>query len=358
MATAPTQMSREMAMELLTNAGTYLPDALAAFANMDDSVFNLVALPAAQMLMKKTRKPAAKAMSEEEKAQKIKDMKMAWLKECCAGDVTQHTLIEEMGIAPPAPNIVFYTKEEKTAMSSKERRDATKYFLNTTKLINQEETNMDEYMKYVADYEMLVCQIQKASYKSFKDVYGKKKFSIGNIKINAAGNIVKAGGKSEVSENELAGEVIIDGKKYDLQKNTEEAEKGHPLNVPEGVFRLKKCGADSKQVAILPYTTPYHPTSNCGCSAPVMIKDITDFMVKINDSGSYTKIGMEDAVKCAPCFRRCNADTTKGADGLCARHYKVADKEYSARMIKVADISGFSLGDRWRQENTEWYDNY
>lgn len=358
MATAPTQMSREVAMELLTASGTFVAAALTAFAAMDDATFEVCAMPAAALLMKKTRKPAAKQMSEEEKAERLLKMKMDWLEEISTSPMSVWKLVDKMGLAPTEPTIVYHTADEVSKMGVKEKNKKIKHFANNSKLINDDETDIEVYTAYSAEYNKIMRKVQRGAYNFMWNTYEKKKFSVGNVKINAAGNMVKAGGKSEVGENELDGKITIDGKSYDLQKNTDEAEKGFALKVPDGMKRLKKCGAESTQVAILPFTTPYHPTNNCGCSAPVMIKDITDFMVEDNGDGTFKKIGMEDAVRCAPCFRRCNASTHKGADGLCARHSKTAVKEHSARTLKVAETAGFSLGEKWTAGNTAWYEGY
>ena len=335
------------------------PDAaLTTFAAMDDATFEMCIMPAAITLMKKTRKTAHTEMTAEEKAAKILKMKLEWLDSEQPDDFTDaDELMDEMEIVPTPPtNIVFYTDEEWKAIGKVEQKKKTKDM--SGRPINETKSDMEAYQQYAKSYSIVKTKITRAAFAMFESAYDKKKFTIGNYKINAAGNMVKAGGKAEVSEAELACEIKVDGKTYDLQKNTEEAETGKELRVPENMMRMKKCGADSKQVAILPYTTPYHPTDECGCSAPVMIKDITDFMVKKIGDNEYEKVSGADAMKCAPCFRRCNADTSKGANGFCARHTKTANKPRSARVENVAAANGFHLGDVWTSSNTDWYNKF
>lgn len=366
--TAPKSLTRAEAMELLTLAGKHTPEQLAKMEALDDEMFEMF-MPLAASLMKKTKAPAKKALTEEQKAKIVYDKKIAYLDEIIGGTAkkTATAIAEQLEILPANPNS-YMTEEEWGALSAKEQRKAM--ICQITKKPLAADNNKEAYAAFVSLHKQITGKIQNAAYTLLLADIEKKsnRFLAGNMKINAAGKMEKLGGKQEKTDDELEGTILLTdtkGKttKKILQKNDapnkiqfeiDRAEK----DCDRELLRIKNCGGGSEQTAICPYTTPYNPKEvrEGGCPCIVYMKDVGEFMVEKTGENTYTKIKQEEALTCMPCFRVCNRDIKDGS-GRCGTHQRHTSP--SKKMNDTADAVGFPMGDgMWGEAQKNWYENF
>ena len=371
MSSAPKSLTRAEAMTLLTAAGKHTPEQLAKMEQLDDDMFDMF-MPLATSLMKKTKAPAKAALTEEQKAKIVYDKKIAYLQSLATEEGKQSSskvVGEHLELLPKIKG-VFYTPEEIEAMGKVAVKKLPKCSI-TKNYIKKEDTNEEEYMASVKEYQFVLKQIQNAAYSLLLEDIAKKpnRFLAGNMKVNAAGKLEKLGGKQEKTADELEGEITITNahgkvEKKTLQKNEPVSSTAHRIKITEekqevnDLYRMKNCGNGSTQTAICEYTTPYNPVEvrEGGCPCIVYMKDVGEFMVNKTAPNTYVKIPQSEALTCMPCFRVCNRDIKDGS-GKCGTHLR--HTEPSAKIKKIAEEVNFPMGDGvWGEAQADWYNDF